>query len=97
MTPAPRTRTFKNPLSFSLDIGVLDDLGIGRHFLVDEFCKLARRRALGLEAEYAKTLLHLRVREHLRGVILELSGELGWHILRTPKTVPRHKFELLKP
>src|SRR5580700_7799982 len=69
---------------FALDVGVLDDLGVFRHLIVDVSGEIVAARADRLEAEQCQPLLDVRPRDHLCDLGLELGHDRGRQSLRAP-------------
>ena len=78
---------------FGLDIGVVDDLPVLRHFAINKCGKLVRRRADGFEAERVQPRLNVGLRQHAGDTGLQLGGNVSRKILWSPKAIPRLKLE----
>ena len=74
--------------SIDLDLGVLDDFLGPRHVVADVGRELFSTHPDRIEAERVQSLLDVRKREHLGDIRLQLGGDIGRQVLRSPQSVP---------
>ena len=63
------------------------------HFAGDVCGEIIRRRADRLETERGQARLDVGLGQNFGDAGLQLRGDGGWQILRTPQPIPRHELE----
>src|SRR6266540_508297 len=81
--------------SFGFDVGVLDDLLVLRHLVLDVFGEIVRRGADRFEAKHPEPFLDVRPLDDFRHLALNLRHQIGGKTFRRPQAVPRSEIEAL--
>src|SRR5712691_12207420 len=90
---SPRMTGWKSQDSLHPDLGVPDDRLVFRHLVADIGRELRAARSDRVESERAQSLPGVGKRQHLGDLALQLGGDVGRQVLRTPQSVPGHELE----